>query len=127
MIIGTGVDIIEISRLQAAITRNDIRFIRRVFTVNEQAYCDARHPREIHYAGRFAAKEAALKALGTGWAGGMKWTEVEVEVLSSGAPQLKLHGEALARCQLLNVTHMHLSISHCQQYAVAMVVMETKD
>jgi holo-[acyl-carrier protein] synthase len=125
MIIGTGIDIIEISRVRATIERNGERFIRRVFTEIERNYCAARQMSSVtHYAGRFAAKEAAFKALGTGWAGGIKWTDVSVESNSAGAPSLKLTGEALIRFQTIGARRIHLTISHSQEYAVAMVLFE---
>ena len=123
MIIGTGVDIIEISRIQAAIERNGERFLTRVFTAGEQAYCQARQLSAMHYAGRFAAKEAAFKALGTGWTGNIRWIDVEVEA-TGGAPRLKLQGGALARFQSLGGVHLHLTISHSRDYAVAIVIFE---
>lgn len=124
MIIGTGIDIIEISRIQESIERNGERFIRRIFTEHEQQYCQARQLSAVHYAGRFAAKEAAFKALGTGWAGAIRWIDVEVKNEVGGAPKLYLTGEALVRFQALGATHTHLSISHSRDYAVAMVVFE---
>jgi holo-[acyl-carrier protein] synthase len=124
MIIGTGVDIIEISRIQAAIERNGERFIARVFTAGEREYCQARQLSAMHYAGRFAAKEAAFKALGTGWAGNIRWVDVEVEA-TGGAPRLKLYGGALARFNAMGGSHLHLTISHSRDYAVAMVIMES--
>jgi holo-[acyl-carrier protein] synthase len=123
MVIGTGIDIIEISRIQEAIDRNGELFLRRVFTSSEQAYCQARHLSAMHYAGRFAAKEAAFKALGTGWAGKIRWIDVEVES-GSGPPQLKLMGAAADRFEFLGATKTHLSISHSRDYAVAMVIFE---
>lgn len=124
MIIGTGIDIIEISRVRSAIERNGERFIRRIYTEPEREYCAARQASSTHYAGRFAAKEAAFKALGTGWARGIKWTDVSVEPRTGGAPTLKLSGEALLRFQTLGAQRIHLTISHSQEYAVAMVILE---
>ena len=124
MIIGLGIDIIEISRIEAAIERNGVRFVNRVFTSNEQAYCEARNPSAVHYAGRFAAKEAAFKALGTGWAGNIRWTDVEVEAAQSGPPRLKLSGAALERFNALGALSAHISISHSREYATAVAVFE---
>jgi holo-[acyl-carrier protein] synthase len=124
MIIGVGIDIIEISRVRAAIDRNGERFITRVFTESERAYCKARRPSDIHYAGRFAAKEAAFKALGTGWSGKIKWTDVEVENASSGPPKLRFSGAALERFKAMGATGVHLSISHSRDYAVATAILE---
>jgi holo-[acyl-carrier protein] synthase len=124
MIIGVGIDIIEITRIQAAIDRSSERFTRRVFTEGERAYCEARRLSAMHYAGRFAAKEAAFKALGTGWAGEIRWTDVEVVSPASGPPGLKFSGAALARFQELGATAAHLSISHSRDYAVATAILE---
>ncbi|MBI4852093.1 MAG: holo-ACP synthase [Acidobacteria bacterium] len=123
MVIGTGIDIIEISRIQQAIDRNGELFLRRIFSPLEQAYCQARHLSAVHYAGRFAAKEAAFKALGTGWAGKIRWVDVEVES-GSGPPKLKLSGVAAERFESIGATKSHLSISHSRDYAVAMVIFE---
>jgi holo-[acyl-carrier protein] synthase len=127
MIVGIGIDIIEISRVEEAIKRNGERFLERVFTQGERAYCEARKLSAMHYAGRFAAKEAAFKALGTGWSGNIRWTDVEVENNDSGAPCLKLHGAALERFQALGATHTHISISHSRDYAVANVILATEN
>ncbi|MEW6730950.1 MAG: holo-ACP synthase [Acidobacteriota bacterium] len=124
MIVGTGIDIIEITRIKAAIERNGERFIMRVFTPAERAYCEARQACATHFAGRFAAKEAAFKALGTGWSGNIKWIDVEVEAAINGPPRLKLAGAALVRSEKLGVTNIHLSISHSREYAVATVIFE---
>src|SRR5437879_13822182 len=127
MIVGVGVDIIEISRIKAALERNGERFIARIFTASEQVYCEARRLREMHYAGRFAAKEAAFKALGTGWAGQIRWTDVEVESRESGPPRLKFYGAAFERFQALGTTIAHLSISHSRDYAAATALLERSD
>lgn len=124
MVIGTGIDIIEISRIQDAIDRNGVLFLRRIFTPLEQEYCQARHLSAMHYAGRFAAKEAAFKALGTGWAGKIRWVDVEVESGAGGPPKLNLFGVAAERFSALGATKAHLSISHSRDYAVAMVIFE---
>ena len=124
MIIGVGIDIIEISRIQEAINRSGERFTRRVFTEGERVYCEARRLSAMHYAGRFAAKEAAFKALGTGWAGEIKWTDVEVVNPGSGPPTLLFSGAALARFQELGATTAHLSISHSRDYATATAILE---
>lgn len=124
MVIGTGIDIIEISRIEQAIERNGELFLRRIFTPAEQAYCQARQLSAIHYAGRFAAKEAAFKALGTGWAGKIRWVDVEVEPSNPGPPKLKLAGAAADQFQAMGATKAHLSISHSRDYAVAMVIFE---
>jgi len=123
MIVGMGVDIIEIDRIRAAMERSP-RFGQRLYTAGEIAYCDRHKNRFQHYAGRFAAKEAAFKALGTGWGGGVAWRDVEVCNAESGKPSLVLHGRARAVGDQLGVTAAHVSISHSERYAVAQVILE---
>src|ERR687896_178036 len=94
MITGIGIDVIQNDRIRASIERFGDRFLNRIYTEGEIAYCKKCANPEIHYAARFAAKEAAFKALGTGWAAGVKWKDIEVERLPSGKPELHLHGEA---------------------------------
>ena len=117
--LSTGVDIIEISRVGDVLSRYGDRFLRRVFTEGESSYCRGRAP---NLAGRFAAKEAAMKALGTG-VRGVAWRDIEVVRASSGAPSILLHGRAEARAQRLGVQEISLSISHSRDYAVAFVVV----
>ena len=101
------------------------RFRERVFTARERDYCDARGAASPqHYAARFAAKEAALKALGTGWSGGVGWQDVEVVNDSSGRPELVLSGTALELFRLAGATRAHLSLSHTAEHAVAQVIFE---
>ena len=101
------------------------RFRTRVFTASERGYCDARGASSAqHYAARFAAKEAALKALGTGWSGGVGWQDVEVVNDSSGRPELILSGTALELFRRSGATHSHLSLSHTAEHAVAQVILE---
>ena len=101
------------------------RLRERVFTGRERDYCDARGPAAAqHYAARFAAKEAALKALGTGWSGGVGWRDVEVINDPSGRPELVLRGTALELFLLSGATRAHLSISHTAEHAVAQVILE---
>ena len=114
----TGVDIIEIPRIKQVLDRYGQRFLDRVFTPDEIAYCRGRAP---NLAGRFAAKEAAMKALGTG-VRGVSWKDIEVIRADSGAPSLRLHGRAEKRAERLQVGEMSLSISHSREYAVAFVV-----
>jgi holo-[acyl-carrier protein] synthase len=123
MIVGIGIDIAEVDRIERAVLRGE-RFLRRVFTPSEIAYCEAKKNKFQHYAGRFAAKEAAFKALGTGWRGGIAWQDVEVINEASGKPTLSLHNRAKQISQDLGVTTAHLSISHSGNYAVAEVVFE---
>lgn len=116
----TGVDIIEIPRLRQVLERYGQRFLERVYTQGEIAYCRGRPP---NLAARFAAKEATMKALGTG-ATGVGWKDIEVVRQESGAPSIQLHGRAKGRAQRLGMVEVSLSLSHCQEYAVAFVVMQ---
>lgn len=105
------------------------RFTERVFTQSERDYCDSRGAAVAaqHYAARFAAKEAALKALRTGWSGGVAWQDVEIYSLESGAPQLRFHGVVLELYQQSGATAAHLSISHTTEHAIAQVILERAD
>jgi holo-[acyl-carrier protein] synthase len=125
MIVGTGIDIVDISRIEAAIERQGSRFVRRVFCEREIAYCESRGPRLASYAARFAAKEAAMKALGTGWADGVGWRQIEIVCGEKGAPSLSLSGRALERMRELGATRIHVSLSHSESFAVAHVILES--
>src|SRR6267143_4062244 len=114
MITGIGIDVIQNERIRESIERFGDRFLRRIYTEREAEYCKkCAHP-EIHYAARFAAKEAAFKALGTGWAAGVKWKDIEVERLPSGKPELHLHGEAFAKATAMGAKRFHISLTHDQ-------------
>lgn len=117
-VLRTGVDIVEMRRIQAALDRWGERFLQRIFTPQELAYCRGRVPQ---LAGRFAAKEAAMKALGTGRRG-VGWKQIEVHRETGGAPTLKLHGGAARRAEALGLRHFAISISHSRDYAVALAV-----
>lgn len=121
--ITTGVDIIEIHRVKEVLDRYGDRFLARVFTPGEIAYCRGRAP---NLAARFAAKEAAMKALGTG-VRGVGWKDIEIVRAPSGAPGVDYHGRARARAQRLGVVETSLSISHSREYAVAFVVVRRED
>ena len=124
MIISIGVDIIEVSRVRETIERTP-RFAERVFTEAERAYCESRGAVAAqHYAARFAAKEAALKALQTGWSGGISWQDIEVSAKDSGAPVISFHGRARELYQESGATSAHLSIAHTTEHAIAEVVLE---
>jgi holo-[acyl-carrier protein] synthase len=125
MILSIGIDLVEVERIERAVSRLGSRFLERIFTPAEIAYCGPRGARFVHYAGRFAAKEAALKALGTGWAQGISWREVEILTSESGAPQLILHGAALDRSTRLGAARVLVSISHTRGLAIAQVVFES--
>jgi holo-[acyl-carrier protein] synthase len=127
MILGTGVDIAETSRLEQGLERHGERFTKRLFTAGEIAYCEKFQNRGERYAARFAAKEAAFKALGTGWREGVRWVDVEVVHQPSGKPELVLTGRALEIARELRVTRMSVSISHSDRYVVAMVIFEGDD
>lgn len=116
----TGVDIIEISRVRGVLERYRQRFLERVYTPGEINYCRGRAP---NLAARFAAKEATMKALGTG-VRGVGWKDIEVVRQESGAPSIRLQGRAKARAQRLGVREISLSLSHSREYAVAFVVIQ---
>jgi holo-[acyl-carrier protein] synthase len=124
MIIGTGVDIVEIPRFRNILERQKDRFIVRVFTPAEQQFCNDHRDAVPHYAARFAAKEALFKALGTGWAKGVTWLDVEVLREGQDAPVMKLHGEAQRFSLSMGAQKVHLSLSHTEQWAIAMVILE---
>lgn len=124
MIIGTGVDVVEIARFRKVIERLKDRFILRVFTPAEQQFCNSHRDPVPHYAARFAAKEALFKALGTGWAKGVTWLDVEVLRERQDAPTMTLHGEAQRLSTSMGAHRVHLSLSHSEQWAVAMVILE---
>ncbi len=124
MIVGTGVDIAETSRIEQSLAKHGERFAKRVFTPGEIAYCDRYKNRAERYAARFAAKEAAFKALGTGWRDGVRWLDVEVTHQPSGKPELVLTRRAKELAQELGVSRMAVSISHSDRYVVAQVIFE---
>jgi holo-[acyl-carrier protein] synthase len=124
MIISIGIDIIEVARIREALLRTP-RFRERVFTAAERAYCDSRGAVAAqHYAARFAAKEAALKALQTGWRGGISWQDVEIAARDSGAPYFILHGPVKDLFNSSGAIAAHLSMSHTSEHAIAQVVLE---
>ncbi len=124
MIVGIGIDIIEVRRVRTVVARTP-RFVTRVFTAAERAYCASRGAAAAqHYAARFAAKEAALKALGTGWRGRIAWHDVEVVANEAGAPALCFHNEARALFERNGATTAHLTISHTTEHAIAQVILE---
>ena len=121
--LSTGVDIIEIPRVRLVFEKYGQRFLDRVFTADEIAYCRGR---ASNLAARFAAKEAAMKALGTGIRG-VAWKDIEVVRHESGAPSIQLHGRAKNRAQRLGIQEMALSLSHSREYAVASVIARSSD
>ena len=123
MIKGTGADIIEIERIRKAIEK-DSKFTDRIFSKDETGYCNSKLRKEIHFAGRFAAKEAFFKALGTGWRDGMKWTEINVINDTLGKPCIRLEGITLDVFRKKGMRTINLSISHTKEFAVAFVIIE---
>ncbi len=124
MIISIGTDIIEVHRIRETIERTP-RFVERVFTESERAYCDSKGAAAPqHYAARFSAKEAALKALGTGWSGKIAWQDIEVCSDAKGAPFLKITGGAREVMEILGATNIHVSLSHTTEHATAQVILE---
>lgn len=125
MIVGSGIDLVEIERIQQAIERYGQRFLDRVYTAGEQAYCQRkRHGAAESYAARFAAKEAGAKALGTGISHGVNWREIEVGREPTGKPTLLYHGRAAERAERLGARHAALSLTHTGKLASASVLLE---
>ena len=126
MIVGTGIDIVHISRIEGALGRLGLRFRDRIFTEGEIRYCESKGSRYESYAARFAAKEAAMKALGTGWSSGVGWREIEVVSGETGPPAIRLTGHALKRFEEIGASTIHVSISHSIDLAIAHVLLETE-
>jgi holo-[acyl-carrier protein] synthase len=124
MIIGTGIDIAEVERIAESIERFGERFLRRVFTAAEIEYCESKANRAERYAARFAAKEAAMKALGTGWNHGVRWRDIEIWREPGSRPTLRFHGKARELALRLQATHAALSLSHTREQAIASVILE---
>lgn len=125
MIVGMGIDVAEVKRIRAVLESQGERFVRRVYTEAEAAYCDQFKNKYERYAGRFAAKEAAMKALGTGWSRGVRWVDVEVVRQTGGRPTMVLHGEARKIADALGVKNIAISITHTAEQAFAQVVFES--
>jgi holo-[acyl-carrier protein] synthase len=126
-IVGTGIDVIEVERIERALNRprTGVRFRTRVFTAREVAYCESRgRPRFQSYAARFAAKEAAMKAMGTGWNRNVGWSEIEVVRERGKAPTIVLHGKTAAFARKRNISAFHLSLTHTVRDAIAHVIAE---
>jgi holo-[acyl-carrier protein] synthase len=124
MIVGMGIDIAEVKRIAEVIESQRERFLRRVYTLDEVAYCEQFKNRFERYAGRFAVKEAAMKALGTGWSRGVRWVDLEVVRLRGGRPTLALKGEARKIADALGVKNIAISITHTSEQAIAQVIFE---
>jgi holo-[acyl-carrier protein] synthase len=125
MVVGIGIDVIEIARIEEVLARRGDSFRARVFTDQEINYCEPRGSRLASYAARFAAKEAAMKALGTGWSEGAAWKDIEVMSEETGAPTLRMHGRASERMREIGATKAHVSLSHSGELAIAQVVLES--
>jgi holo-[acyl-carrier protein] synthase len=125
MIIGMGIDVAEVSRIREVIESQTERFLRRVYTPDEVAYCEQFKNKFERYAGRFAAKEAAMKALGTGWSRGVRWVDVEIVRQRGGRPTISLKGEAKNIADGLGVKNIAVSITHTAEQAFAQVIFES--
>lgn len=126
MIVGTGIDLMEIERIQHSLDRYGPRFLDRIYLAGEQEYCLRKRNAAESLAARFAAKEAAAKALGTGISHGVSWLEIEVTRAPGGRPGLRFHGRAAAWASRLGATRLALSITHSREYAMASVVLENE-
>ena len=124
MILGTGVDIAEVPRVRESIERFGDRFLKRIFTDAEIHYCERKACRFESYSARFAAKEAGMKALGTGWSRGVRWRDIEVVRPKGQRPTIQFHGEAAAIAARLGARNIALSITHTSEHALAHVILE---
>jgi len=125
MIVGTGIDITEVPRMAEALARFGERFLRRVFTEEEIRYCESKANRIERFSARFAAKEAAMKALGTGWSRGIRWRDIEVFRQQGARPTIRFHGKAADHAARMNIKTVSLSLSHTSEQAIASVILET--
>ena len=124
MIVGTGIDLAEVARIRSSIERFGAKFTGRIFTPAEIAYVERKANKFERYAARFAAKEAGMKAIGTGWRRGVRWQDFEVANLPSGKPTLRLHGVAAQFAARLKVRNVSLSITHTAELGMAHVILE---
>jgi holo-[acyl-carrier protein] synthase len=125
VIVGTGIDLCEVERIRKAIDApHGARLVERVYTVGEIAYARRKSSPYERFAARFAAKEAGMKALGTGWQGGVSWQDLETVNQASGKPELVLHGRAAEVARTLGVRHISLTMTHTSGQAMAMVILE---
>ena len=125
MIFGAGTDIIEVQRVEDKLVRTE-SLKNKLFTPTEIAYCESKHRPALHFAARFAAKEAFLKAMGTGWSGGHKFSEIEVINNTLGKPELFVHGKVKEFCETHGIGTMEVSLTHIKDVASAVVVLEKK-
>src|ERR1700693_2408725 len=126
MIVGVGTDIVEIPRIGKMIERHGEHFLQRVYTEDEIRYCQRRKESYQHFAGRWAAKEAVMKTLGTGWTRGVGWLDIEVGTKRSGQPLIIIRGSAREIATHLGVDEVLISISHCRHYATATAIALTQ-
>ena len=124
MIVGIGLDLAEVDRIEKAIAKHGERFLNRIYTDSERRYCESKPNKFERFAGRFAAKEAAMKAIGTGWKRGVAWREFEVMRSPSGQPMITYHGKAGEIAKQLGVKRALVTITHSKDYAIAQVVLE---
>jgi holo-[acyl-carrier protein] synthase len=124
MIVGSGIDIAEVPRIRNSIDRFGERFLARIYTQGEIRYCQSKANSVERYAARFAAKEAAMKALGTGWSHGVRWRDIEVSREPGGRPTLVFHGKAAEFAGRMGALHVALSLSHTTEQAIAQVILE---
>jgi holo-[acyl-carrier protein] synthase len=124
MIVGTGIDVAEVPRIRRSIERFGDRFLQRIFTAGERRYCDSKANRVQRYAARFAAKEAAMKALGTGWNHGVRWVDCEVVRMPGGRPTITFHGRAGEFAARMGVKNAALSLTHTSEQAIAQLILE---
>ena len=127
MIVGIGTDLAEVSRIQASISRYGERFLSRIYTDRERAYAGSKANSAERFAARFAAKEAGMKAIGTGWNLGVTWKDFEVVNERSGRPTLALHGVAQSIAEKLGAQRISISLTHTSELAFAVVILESKD
>lgn len=125
MIVGIGTDLADVDRVREVIERHGQRFIERIFTPREIVYVEGKANRFERYAARFAAKEAGMKAIGTGWRRGVRWKDFEVTNLPGGKPTLALYGVAAEVASKSGVKNLHLSLTHTAQQAMAVVILES--
>lgn len=118
-VFGIGIDVVEVGRIASSLAEFGDRFMMRLFTENERVYCLAKSKPELHFAARFAAKEAVAKALGTGVGKDVGWLDMEIQRAETGEPSLKLSGNALAFCQRHHIVEIKISLTHAREYAAA--------
>ncbi|MFO0794880.1 MAG: holo-ACP synthase [Candidatus Brocadiaceae bacterium] len=121
-----GIDIIEIKRIERVFSANE-NFLNRIYTEKEIKYCNPKRNKYQHFAARFATKEAMFKALGTGWVGNMKWTDIELLNDGTGKPYVNLYGGVKELANKKNIDNISVSLSHCQDYAIAQVLLIPKE